>query len=1409
MKKYIITLAMLIINFYLLNAQISDPWKQATILGGGTTLVCKVQVNGMNASTDDRIIAIVDNQIRAKTTLVTYNQPVGGVGRTFLIQSITQGETIKFKLWRYSEQAEYSTSYTLTSNPGGTVGSFPNNVMIINFNIRGYTASGSISFNNNPLSNISISVLNSNPDYIHNIYTTLKTNSSGIYMLPGITPGSAISFAAVNDEFTFYPPSYNFINLQNDVNEASFSADPLPVYTISGTISYGIIPVQGVSIYNTTTNTDGFFSFEIVQHSNILLTPTKQGWSFYPETLYFSDITQNYTSQNFSGIPQLFSISGSTDIANVTLNINSHMTGNYTILSNDNSQYYIPNIIWGDNISIIPEKEGYTFSPAIKNFPNITTSQIHNFSAIINTYTVNGAITLSNNPLPGVQLKSGQEVIASTNSNGEFSFPINHEESIFFYPYKFGYSFEPEDIMLNSVISDTTVSFTATEIPIYTVSGNISFINNGLENVNITIVSDNHPTSNIITDVNGNYSTQIHETTNIITITPSKEAFIFTPAQIQLEGLSDNVNDINFTANIQTFIISGNVGVSSAHLILTGDHQYNTFSNETGFFSFANIPYGSSLLLNIYKDGYNFSPSNIPFNNITQNYSNLNITPLPIVFNVLVSAIDYYSNPIPDVLISYNNIETTTNQDGQVNVEVNWGTNLYISANKQGHIFINPNQMIGPVISDSTIIFYSRERESFILSGNVSLDNNVALPNIRVWVNHEFVLTDSLGNYSKSIYEADNLTITPLKSGHQFFPSTEFIENVSGDVIANFTGTIAVYPVSGIILKDGNPLSGVTINSNHGTVISDNQGIFSFTVNHGSTISITPSYLGHHFVPITYSINQVIAPVENIIFNAQRNQYLIHGTVLLQGLPLESVRIYDLLSSNETTTNAEGQFYLSYLYGDSFTLKAEKIWHSFLPETHSRNFVNQNYHNLDYIATAICADVIVSPEPGLYYEPIQIQLTTDTENALIYYTTNGTTPTTNSILYESPILLNYNSYINLKARAYKTNHTPSAIKNAYFRVTGTTTKPTLSINSGEYFEALNVEIFAENTADIYYTLNGAIPSQSDSIYTSPIFINKDTILKAIAIKQDYLISPDTTAFYVITPLINFELPDSIFINENSNISLNFENYITNSVTGNHEYLITVLNRPENINISINQTYVSFIPFPDWSGLDIAKFQIEHLPESNVLRNKSNHRQHIKNNTIIDSMYIYVNPISLPPFIYDYFPIENVVNLNINTNQTFYVNVAYIDNINFQWFVNGLNQHINENNFSYYFNDYINYSVKVIVSNNNNYWEHTWMVTINTSENNQHELKFDNKLLGNYPNPFNPETNIIFSLAETSIVNISIYNIKGQLIEELINDMYNRGHHSVKWNSKDISSGIYFILMKTPEFHEIKKIMLLK
>ncbi len=89
------------------------------------------------------------------------------------------------------------------------------------------------------------------------------------------------------------------------------------------------------------------------------------------------------------------------------------------------------------------------------------------------------------------------------------------------------------------------------------------------------------------------------------------------------------------------------------------------------------------------------------------------------------------------------------------------------------------------------------------------------------------------------------------------------------------------------------------------------------------------------------------------------------------------------------------------------------------------------------------------------------------------------------------------------------------------------------------------------------------------------------------------------------------------------------------------------------------------------------------------------------------------------------------------------------------------------------------------------------------------IDYNFELQNNYPNPFNPITNIIYSIDKTEFVTLKVYDILGNEIKTLIKDIQPRGEYKISFDASDLSSGIYFYSLKTSSSSLTKKMILIK
>lgn len=125
----------------------------------------------------------------------------------------------------------------------------------------------------------------------------------------------------------------------------------------------------------------------------------------------------------------------------------------------------------------------------------------------------------------------------------------------------------------------------------------------------------------------------------------------------------------------------------------------------------------------------------------------------------------------------------------------------------------------------------------------------------------------------------------------------------------------------------------------------------------------------------------------------------------------------------------------------------------------------------------------------------------------------------------------------------------------------------------------------------------------------------------------------------------------------------------------------------------------------------------------------------------------------------------------------------------------------------------NYTVRVLGNGPNGTPVHERFININVGfvgmQNNNSQIPAEYKIEQNYPNPFNPLTNINFDLPEEGFVSLSVYDVNGRLINELVKGNLYAGRHSVSWNASDHSSGIYFYKITAGDFTAVRKMILVK
>lgn len=192
--------------------------------------------------------------------------------------------------------------------------------------------------------------------------------------------------------------------------------------------------------------------------------------------------------------------------------------------------------------------------------------------------------------------------------------------------------------------------------------------------------------------------------------------------------------------------------------------------------------------------------------------------------------------------------------------------------------------------------------------------------------------------------------------------------------------------------------------------------------------------------------------------------------------------------------------------------------------------------DIDTIATKYneyaATEPVFNKEGGVYDELISITMKGNTEG-FVYYTLDGSTPTTNSLVYETPVLLESGDYT---VKAFFVNMygiQSDMVTKTYYINLSEPDEPVVNLDSGNYSEPQFIEIYHDDNTKIFYTLDGTTPTSKALRYTEPIEMPYGVSnFSIVAINEDGLSSPVLKRTYQLNIQANFsaELVIQVLIN---------------------------------------------------------------------------------------------------------------------------------------------------------------------------------------------------------------------------------------------------------------------------------------
>jgi PKD repeat protein len=247
-------------------------------------------------------------------------------------------------------------------------------------------------------------------------------------------------------------------------------------------------------------------------------------------------------------------------------------------------------------------------------------------------------------------------------------------------------------------------------------------------------------------------------------------------------------------------------------------------------------------------------------------------------------------------------------------------------------------------------------------------------------------------------------------------------------------------------------------------------------------------------------------------------------------------------------------------------------------------------------------------------------------------------------------------------------------------------------------------------------------------------------------------------------------------------------------------LMVSVSETENLVCQVNGLMLNISALPNWLGSEQITVTVSDT------RNRL---------SVSASTNIIVHSVNDAPIIISYSPAQSVIEVLAGTTIEFAVTATDVDSdLGYEWLIGGSQMPGTAADYSHQFSTAGTHAVVARISDENVQIEQEWSVLVSVINYDPLEVPAVSGLNGCYPNPCAVNATIKLGLSATDMVDVSIYNSKGQFVTRLVNDSLKPGMHSINWDTCDnsgnrVSNGIYFVKARTSSKVYTEKLIVLK
>ncbi len=571
---------------------------------------------------------------------------------------------------------------------------------------------------------------------------------------------------------------------------ASFALD---TYTVSGTVTAGGLPLEGVTLNglpgNPVTNASGVYTAFVNYGWSGSATPSLTGYNFTPPSRTYTGVAGDQPAQDYVAALNTYTITGSVKVggdALVGVTI-SGLPGNPVTNA---SGVYTAFVTYGWSGTATPALTGYTFVPANRTYANVTADQsTQDYAATLNTYSISGTVMASGVPLAGVTI-NGLPGTPVTNASGVYTATVTYGWSGTATPIITGYAFAPASLSYADISSDQSAQdYSATPNP-YAISGTVLL--SGLPLAGVTL---NGLPGNPVTNASGVYTATVGYGWSGV-VSPSLTGHAFVPASRTYSSVAGDVSGQDYTATLSAYTISGTVtrGGSPLPGVTLNGLPGSPVTNSSGVYT-AFVTYGWSGSATPTLTGYTFTLANRTYTNVSGNQSGQDFAATLNSYTI-TGTIAVGSTPLAGVTLNGLPGASVTNASGVYVSTIIHGWSGTATPTRAGYTFEPVNRTYTNASGNQTGQDYTATLNTYTISGTVTVSGS-PLANVTMNGLPGSPVTDPGGLYSATVDYGWSGTATPSQIGYTFIPDNRSYASVANSATGQDYATIVItYPIA-------------------------------------------------------------------------------------------------------------------------------------------------------------------------------------------------------------------------------------------------------------------------------------------------------------------------------------------------------------------------------------------------------------------------------------------------------------------------------------------------------------------------------------------------------------------------------------------------------------------------------------